>query len=117
MAKAQSLASILSPQQAFPSQSLSDPEKKRLPRYPLMPAGLIGRLAIDQGFSGQGLGSALVVDAAVRASRSDPAVFALVVDAKDESAAAFYRHLEFRQFESRPLSLFVTVATILQALT
>jgi ribosomal protein S18 acetylase RimI-like enzyme len=101
---------------SLPLTELSEPEKKRLPRYPLMPAALIGRLAIDQGFRGQGLGSALVIDAALRAARSDPAIFALIVDAKDEAAVAFYRHLEFRVFESRPQSLFLPVATALQAL-
>jgi ribosomal protein S18 acetylase RimI-like enzyme len=102
---------------SLPLIELSDLEKKRLPRYPLMPAALIGRLAINQGFRGQGLGGALVVDAAMRASRADPAIFALIVDAKDEAAAAFYRHLEFRPFQSRPLTHFIAVATILQALT
>jgi ribosomal protein S18 acetylase RimI-like enzyme len=102
---------------SLPLTELSDLEKKRLPRYPLLPAALIGRLAIDRGFRGQGLGSALIVDAALRASRADPAIFALIVDAKDETAAAFYRYLEFRPFQSRPLSHFIAVATILQALT
>ena len=101
---------------SLPLTELSELEKKRLPRYPLMPAGLIGRLAIDRRFHGQGLGSALVFDAVVRASRGDPAIFALIVDAKDDAAAAFYRHLEFRSFESRPLSLFIPVETALQAL-
>jgi ribosomal protein S18 acetylase RimI-like enzyme len=52
---------------------------RRLPRYPSMPAGLIGRLAIDQRFQRQGLGSLLVVDAAARAMRAEPAIYALVV--------------------------------------
>jgi GNAT superfamily N-acetyltransferase len=102
---------------SLPLTELSDLEKKRLPRYPLLPAALIGRLAIDRGFRGQGLGSALIIDAALRAARADPAIYALIVDAKDEAAAAFYRHLEFRPFQSRPLSHFIAVATILQALT
>ncbi len=101
---------------SLPLTELSELEKKRLPRYPLLPAALIGRLAIDKGFRGLGLGSALVIDAALRASRSDPAIFALLVDAKDEAAAAFYRHLDFRVFESRPRSLFLPVAVALKAL-
>jgi ribosomal protein S18 acetylase RimI-like enzyme len=101
---------------SLPLTELSEPERKRLPRYPLMPAALIGRLAIDQGFRGQGLGGALVVDAALRAARSDPAIFALIVDAKDEAAAAFYHHLEFIAFESRPQSPYLPVATALSAL-
>ena len=43
--------------------------KKRLPRYPLMPAILIGRLAISEEHKGKGLGAALLVDALTRAER------------------------------------------------
>jgi predicted N-acetyltransferase YhbS len=53
----------------------------------LLPAALIGRLAVDERFRGQRLGSALVMDAARRAAGSDPAIFALVVDAKDDANA------------------------------
>ena len=73
---------------------------KRLPRYPSVPVARIGRLAIDQAFQGQKLGGALLADAAVRAARSEVAVFALVVDAKDETAQAFYEHHGFQRFGS-----------------
>ena len=102
---------------SLPLTELSPEEAKRLPRYALMPAGLIGRLAIDRRFQGQRLGGALVLDAAARAARADSAIFALVVDAKDDAAIAFYEHLEFRRFASRPATLFLPVATALQALT
>ena len=88
---------------------------RRLPRYPLVPAGLIGRLAVDDAQRGRGLGGAMVIDAARRAARADPAVFALIVDAKDEAAADFYLHLGFARLVSRPLSLFLAVATALKA--
>lgn len=78
---------------------------------------MIGRLAVDHRFRGQGLGGALVMDAAVRAARAEAAIYALVVDAKDETAAAFYEHLQFRRFASRPGSLFLPVATALAALS
>jgi len=58
-----------------------------------VPAGLIGRLAIDQRFQPRGLGSLLVVDAAGRAMRAAPVIYALLVDAKSEDAAAFYVRL------------------------
>ena len=101
---------------SFPLTELSAEEAKRLPRYPLLPAGLIGRLAVDLRFQGQRLGGALIMDAAVRAARAEPAIFALVVDAKDEKAATFYRHHGFRRFASKPASLFLPVATALQAM-
>ena len=100
---------------SFPLADLPLDETKRLPRYGVLPAGLIGRLAVDQRFRGRRLGSALVIDAARRAAGADPAIFALVVDAKDEAAAAFYEHLEFRRFVSRPMSLYLPIATALKA--
>ena len=100
---------------SFPIGELPPEQAKRLPRYPLLPAGLIGQLAVATGHKGQGLGGALIMDAALRAARADPAIFAIVVDAKDETAAQFYEHLGFRRFMSRPGSLFVPIATVLQA--
>ncbi|MHB2017647.1 MAG: GNAT family N-acetyltransferase [Candidatus Xenobia bacterium] len=65
------------------------------------------RLAVDRRFGRQGLGTALVVDALARAARAESAIFALLVDAKDEDAARFYQHLGFRRLASRPMSLFL----------
>ena len=78
-----------------PLSGLPDDIVKRLPRYPSVPVARLGRLAVDQAFRGQKLGGALVWDAVARALRSEVAVAALMVDAKDETAAAFYRHLGF----------------------
>lgn len=89
---------------------------KRLPRYELAPAALIGRLAVDQRYQGMRLGSALLMDAVVRAARSDPAIYALLVDAKDESAVEFYRRHGFQRFASKPRSLFAPLASALAAL-
>lgn len=101
---------------SLPLTELSDVEKKRLPRYASLPAGLIGRLAIDEKFQGQKLGGALIMDAVSRASRAEPAIFALIVDAKSENATGFYEYLGFRGFSSKPMSLFLPMATALQAL-
>jgi GNAT superfamily N-acetyltransferase len=68
---------------------------RRLPRYPSVPIVRLGRLAVDRSFQGCKLGGSLLADAAVRALRSEIGVFALVVDAKDDAAAAFYRHHGF----------------------
>lgn len=101
---------------SLPVTELDSDTVRRLPRYPLLPAGLIGRLAVDTRHGGMRLGSSLIIDAVVRATRSDPAIFAIVVDAKDEVAAAFYLHLGFRRFSSRPMSLFMPIGTALTAL-
>lgn len=84
---------------------------RKLPRYPVLPAALIGRLAVDRRFASQSLGSALLYDAIARTLRADPAVFALIVDAKDEIAGNFYMRFGFRPFASRPLSFFLPTAT------
>jgi ribosomal protein S18 acetylase RimI-like enzyme len=89
---------------------LPDDATKRLPRYPTVPAALIGRLAVDRRFRGVGLGAALLSDAFMRAARSEPAVHTMLVDAKDEQAVAFYRHHGFRPLVSHPMSLFLPLA-------
>jgi ribosomal protein S18 acetylase RimI-like enzyme len=78
---------------------------KRLPRYPSVPVARLGRLAVDQSDRGRKLGSALLWDGLTRAFRSEIAVFALIVDAKDEAAEAFYRHHGFVAFGSRARQL------------
>jgi len=85
---------------------------KKLPRYPTVPAVRMGRLAVDQTFRGQGLGGALLADALDRAARSDIAAYALIVDAKDGSAAAFYRHHGLIALPDSPSTLFLPLATV-----
>ena len=101
---------------SFPLTEMRPDEAKRLPRYPLLPACLIGRLAVDAKFRRRRIGGSLILDAAARAMRADPAIFAIVVDAKDRNAGAFYEHLGFRRFESRPMSLFMPMSTAVEAL-
>lgn len=84
---------------------------KKLPRYPTVPAVRMGRLAVDQAFKGQGLGGALFADALARALRAEIAAYALVVDAKDATAAAFYRHHGLIALPSQPMTLFLPLAT------
>ena len=85
---------------------------KKLPRYPTVPAVRMGRLAVDLAFKGQGLGGALLADALDRAARSDIAAFALIVDAKNDAAVAFYRHHGFIALPDSPLTLFLPLATV-----
>ena len=84
---------------------------KKLPRYNAVPVARLGRLAVDGRYRGQRLGAALLWDALTRASRSEVAVFALVVDAKDTQAAAFYRHFGFVEFGSLPNQLLLPLTT------
>lgn len=81
------------------------PEKwrKKLPRYPV-PVALLGRLAVDRQYHGQGLGAILLADACKRVAAASEtlAVAALVVDAKSPEAAAFYQHFGFIELPGQP---------------
>ena len=68
---------------------------KRLPRYPVLPATLMGRLAVDALHRRQGHGELMLFDAFSRALRNEIASYAFVVDAKDDHAAQFYRRYRF----------------------
>jgi ribosomal protein S18 acetylase RimI-like enzyme len=92
-----------------PLTDLPNALKERLPRYPSVPVARVGRLAVDKAFHGKKLGGALLADAALRAMRSEVAVFALVVDAKDDAAAAFYLHHGFERFGTKARQLIVSL--------
>jgi len=100
----------------FPVEELPPALIKTLPRYPVVPAVRIGRLAVDQRFQGKKLGAALIADAVIRTRDAAPAAFAIVVDAKDEKASAFYRHHVFIPFKNQALTLFLPLETALRAM-
>lgn len=100
----------------IPTPDLPPAIVKKLPRYPMIPAVRIGRLAVDERFRGRGLGGALLADAAAKALNEPAAAFALIVDAKDDTAVAFYEHHGFVRFASQPRVLFLPLATAARAL-
>jgi predicted N-acetyltransferase YhbS len=63
----------------------------------VLPAVLIGKLALDASLQGQGLGASLLADAAQRIVEATETVAArlVVVDAIDGKAATFYEHFGF----------------------
>ena len=84
---------------------------KKLPqRVPLV---LIGRLANSLATRGQGVGALLLVDALRRIVEvsNTVGVTLILVDAKDEAAASFYRHFGFVSLPDTPHRLALTVAT------
>lgn len=91
---------------SVPLDKLPESVGKKLPRYPVVPAVLLGRLAVDQRYGGRGLGGILLADALLRSARAEIAAFALIVEAKDENAAAFYRHFGFVPFPDHADKLF-----------
>lgn len=84
----------------------------RLPRYPLLPAALLGRLAVASLWNGQGMGERLLVDAIRRASNAEIAAAVLVVDAIDDHAARFYAHYGFTRFADAPLRLYLPLGHV-----
>jgi ribosomal protein S18 acetylase RimI-like enzyme len=97
---------------SLPLTELPAEVSKKLPRYPSVPTIRMGRLAVDQAFKGQGLGGALLADALERSIRSEIAAFALMVDAKDETAVAFYRHHGFIALPDATMTLFLPLETV-----
>jgi GNAT superfamily N-acetyltransferase len=94
---------------------LPDAVVKRLPRYPAVPVARVGRLAVAFTHQGRKLGAAMLWDAALRATRSEVAVFALVVDAKDDKAAEFYTHHGFVALSAGPRQLFLPLTNFVAA--
>ena len=87
---------------------------RKLPRYPHLPVTLLGRLAIDQACKGQGLGQFLLLDALYRSlqAAASIAAMAVVVDAKDAAAAAFYQRYGFVQLSASEGRLFLPMKTV-----
>lgn len=88
--------------------------QKRAGRYKSVGAILIGRLAVSKGHAGKGLGEILLIDALRKSldSTKQVAAFAVVVDAKDEKAAAFYKKYGF--IPLRENRLFLPMKTVHQ---
>ncbi|MHC5936434.1 GNAT family N-acetyltransferase [Nostoc sp.] len=79
-----------------------------------IPCMLIGRLAVDTKWEGQGIGSGLLKDAIIRIlSVSQIAgVRCILVHAKDEEAKRFYLKRGFQPSPIKPLTLMMTLKDI-----
>lgn len=75
-----------------------------------VPAALLGRLAVDRGWQGRGLGSALLRDAVLRVvgAAGTIGVRALLVHAISVEAKAFYERQGFRPSAVEPMTLMIT---------
>lgn len=94
----------------FGTASYDDaPERlgKSMPHYPI-PVVVVARLAVDRRFQGRGFGAALLRDAMRRALGASEiaGIRGVLVHAKDENAAAFYRSFGFTPFPDKPLTLY-----------
>ncbi len=88
---------------SFRKEDLPPDFAKRLPHYPV-PAAVLGQLAVDRAEQGRSLGETLLLDAIRRVASASTkiAIYAMIVDAKDDRAQAFYGRYGFRTFTSAP---------------
>jgi predicted GNAT family N-acyltransferase len=88
--------------------------RAKLPRYPVLPATLVGRLAVDRGYRKRGWGEHLLVDALRRSVENSTVVasMAVVVNAKNTGAQQFHAHYDFVQFPDRSNRLFLPMSKI-----
>ena len=89
---------------------------KKLPRHPV-PVVLVARLAVDRIAQGQRLGERLLTDALARSVdlSAKLGIHAVVVDAIDQRAKAFYEKYQFTQLSDSELHLYLPIATIAAA--
>ena len=94
-----------------PLTTVPEPLASRLPRYPTVPAVLIGWLGQDQSYAGLGLGEALLFDAIKTVAEAPIGAHAIFADAINGKAAAFYAAFGFTALTDRPNTLYLPVAT------
>ena len=87
---------------------------KKLPKYPLVPATLLGRFAVGLRYRGTGLGERLLIDALKRSREASRSVgsAAVLVDAKDHAGVRFYERYGFKPLPDQELRLFIAMKTI-----
>lgn len=93
---------------------IPEPLRKRFPKYPLVPATLLGRLARSLDYKGQYLGEMLLMNALDRAQRAAESVgsHAVVVDPISEGARRFYETYGFVALSGGGSRLYLPMATI-----
>ncbi len=96
---------------SIPLNNIPPELASKLPRYPSVPAVLIGWMGRDLTFRAEGIGSMLLYDAIRRVASAPVGAYALCADAIDENAAAFYLKHQFQPLSSRPQTLFLPMKT------
>lgn len=103
----------LSSMSIFPGE-LSDELVKKLPRYPILPGILLGRLAVDESHQAKKIGTYLLLDGLKRSlSVSDQiGIVAIIVDAKNDAAIRFYKKYGFIELPDNRYRLFMPLNAI-----
>jgi N-acetylglutamate synthase-like GNAT family acetyltransferase len=87
----------------------------KLPRYPTVPAVMIGCLARHSDYAGVGLGENLLVDVS-RPLRTRPLAHAPFRRRDRRNATSFYAALGFLPLNARPGTLYLPMSTALKLL-
>jgi predicted GNAT family N-acyltransferase len=103
-------------QYAIQLDSVPDAVAKKLPKYPMVSATLLGRLAVSAEFRGRRVGETLLMDALRRSLglSKQAASTGVIVDAKDDSAISFYGKYGFLELPKVARRLFLPMGTIEQ---
>ncbi|MFP5470978.1 MAG: GNAT family N-acetyltransferase [Bacteroidia bacterium] len=99
---------------SIPLSSFPEQVQKKLPKsYTSIPTTLLGRLAIDKNYQGQGIGKILLIDALKRSfnNTQEIASFAVVVDPIDDEAERFYKKYDFITLPDSG-KMFITTRTL-----
>jgi GNAT superfamily N-acetyltransferase len=98
---------------AISVESLPAKQAKKLPRH-AVPVVLLARLAVDRSVHGKGLGGSLLRDALTRSLDLSETlgIHAVVVDALDAEAKAFYERFGFSPLTDDAMRLFLPLSTI-----
>lgn len=90
------------------------PDNVRIGPYEELPFLLLGRLAVDRTVQRQGYGDALIVHAfkTTREAAKQIGILGMIVDAKDESAAAFYEGFGFRRLSGNTSRLALPISAM-----
>jgi GNAT superfamily N-acetyltransferase len=94
-------------------QNLPAAHGKKLPRHPI-PVALLARLAVDRTVHGRGVGRLLLMDALHRCLvlSAEIGIFAVEVQAIDDTAKTFYEKYGFVPLLDNPLHLYLPIATV-----
>ena len=92
-------------------EELPEQAGKKLPLKRRVACTLLGRLAVDKRYQGQGYGEALLFHALNKALviSKEIASFAVIVDAKDEKARRFYQKYDFMNLKDMPFRLYIPI--------
>lgn len=96
-------------------ERMEAPGKLRRNAPDAIPVSVIGRLAVDRGYAGKGLGTDLLADALRRIALASQTIgiAAVLVHAKDEAARRFYLHAaEFIEYPDGSRTLFLPIETV-----